>query len=330
MMLLASARILHKATVQRLQVRMLIMTDIARNSLMEIMIDMNGSLIEVIRGLLTSDQVLFSSSEYNAWNVVGARTTNATVNTLAQLYQRKLQSAPVPRTMTVESLDGESDDEPVDDSSPDDESSEDEDSDLNDGDSDDEGLQKINEKFSDGCSYRGHVKDGLYHGSGKLKLPKGEHYEGAFANGLRNGRGKYIWENGETYEGHWLDGDRHGYGIQQSPDGDRYEGHFVNGKRTGRGKMVWSNGDRYEGEWDDNLGSGYGTFRWPNGSKYEGYWRGGQKYGKGVKTFSNGELYDGEWKDNLYGEGEIIYVNGTKARGTWLDREAVEICGTEL
>src|SRR5947207_8247627 len=134
------------------------MAEIARSDLMEILVEMNTSLVDVIKGLLTSGQVLFSSSDYDAWNRVGVRTTNATVNTLAQLYQRKLQSDSVPRVMTVETLDDEeSDYKPSNDDSSDDEP-------LSNEESDDEGFRKINEKFSDGSSYIGQVKDDLYHG----------------------------------------------------------------------------------------------------------------------------------------------------------------------
>lgn len=81
--------------------------DIARNSLFTILIEMNSSLVNVIQSFIATDQVLFSVSEYDTWNTVGARMTDSTVSTLAQLYQRKHQSAPIPRsrfTSVIDSL----------------------------------------------------------------------------------------------------------------------------------------------------------------------------------------------------------------------------------
>lgn len=66
---------------------------------------MNSSLVNVIQSFIATEQVLFSVSEYDTWNTVGARMTDSTVSTLAQLYQRKLQSAPIPRSIFTSVID---------------------------------------------------------------------------------------------------------------------------------------------------------------------------------------------------------------------------------
>lgn len=45
------------------------------------------------------------------------------------------------------------------------------------------------------------------------------------------------------YEGEFKDGFREGKGVFIWPDGERYEGEFVKSKRQGRGVYYYSNGD---------------------------------------------------------------------------------------
>lgn len=52
--------------------------------------------------------------------------------------------------------------------------------------------------------------------------------------GLKEGNGKYIFQNGDVYDGNWVDD-----------------------KKNGRGKYYYaSSGDCYEGEWRNNVKSG--------------------------------------------------------------------------
>ncbi|MBF0186832.1 MAG: hypothetical protein HQL50_02785 [Magnetococcales bacterium] len=49
------------------------------------------------------------------------------------------------------------------------------------------------------------------------------------------GRGSYLYPNGDRYVGMFRDGERHGDGIMYYDNGDRWVGQFVNGRRSGRG-----------------------------------------------------------------------------------------------
>ena len=52
------------------------------------------------------------------------------------------------------------------------------------------------------------------HGKGKLYYKNLTiKYEGDFANGKREGKGKYITKDGEYYIGEWLNDLKHGKGI---------------------------------------------------------------------------------------------------------------------
>lgn len=55
-------------------------------------------------------------------------------------------------------------------------------------------------------------------------LPNGDIYIGQYRNGLRHGKGVYVFKNGAQYNGDWRHGQKYGQGIFWYPDGTRYEG----------------------------------------------------------------------------------------------------------
>ena len=120
-------------------------------------------------------------------------------------------------------------------------------------------------------------------------------YEGQMKYGLYNGRGKYIYSNGDCYEGEWK-----------------------NNERDGKGKYVYSDGTYYEGEWKSNITEGKGKKVYSSGNYYEGEWKKGKKDGKGKYIFKDGSYREGEFKENKFLNGvfydagkrkEIIYEN---------------------
>ena len=50
-----------------------------------------------------------------------------------------------------------------------------------------------------GLKYIGKMSNGLPHGYGKLTWPNGDHYEGNFKYGKRNGMGKRVNVDGSEY-----------------------------------------------------------------------------------------------------------------------------------
>lgn len=49
-------------------------------------------------------------------------------------------------------------------------------------------------------------------------------YVGQYRNGLRHGKGIYVFKNGARYNGDWRHGQKYGQGIFWYPGGTRYEG----------------------------------------------------------------------------------------------------------
>ena len=92
---------------------------------------------------------------------------------------------------------------------------------------------------------------------GAVHLPNGNTYEGAYENGVRHGKGKFVYANGGVYSGGFKNGTKMGHGTYTDP----------------QGTLV------YEGQWEDKE-HGEGKFIFPNGAIYEGQFIKGKKEGK--------------------------------------------------
>jgi uncharacterized caspase-like protein len=198
------------------------------------------------------------------------------------------------------------------------------------------GIREIT--FPDGAVYRGGVKGTNLHGQGEY-VAKSFRYTGEFNDGIKQGRGTYVWENGNKYEGPFADDRPNGLGKYYFANGDRYEGEVKNGVLTGRGIYVTKDGDTLEGTFADARMHGVGTYRFATGDRYEGevvngriqgkgryYTKGGDRIeagfvdgkptGKGVYFFANGDRYEGEMQGSeLTGQGAYFYASGLKYEG---------------
>src|SRR5262249_20377257 len=115
--------------------------------------------------------------------------------------------------------------------------------------------------FADGSIYRGAMRGAVLHGKGEY-VSKSYKYDGEWNDGLKQGEGPYVWENG-----------------------DRYVGHFSADRPDGKGKYQFANGDAYEGEVQSGVISGRGAYTSKNGDVFEGSFVGGKPHGVGVYRF---------------------------------------------
>jgi hypothetical protein len=192
--------------------------------------------------------------------------------------------------------------------------------------------------FADGSIYRGAMRGASLHGHGEY-VSKSFKYEGEFSEGLKQGEGKYAWENGDRYEGHFTadrpdgkgkylfgNGDAYegevqggvinGRGSYTSKNGDVFEGSFQAGKPHGVGVYRFASGDRYEGEMQGGTMNGKGRYVAKNGDRVEAPFAGGRPHGKGVYYFSNGDRYEGDIQAGaLTGQGAYFYASGMKYEG---------------
>jgi SH3-like domain-containing protein len=110
-----------------------------------------------------------------------------------------------------------------------------------------------------------------------------------------NGKGIYLYSNGEKYDGEFKNGEINGVGSYTYLDGSKYVGEFADGVRYGQGFLKIVDGITYVGQWANDL---------PNG--------------QGVKTLVDGTQYFGEFKNGLmYGSGRIVMPDGNKLKIKW-------------
>ena len=152
----------------------------------------------------------------------------------------------------------------------------------------------------------------------KLLESGNQGYKGEMVNGVREGKGTYLFPNGDKYEGFWKNNKMEGKGVYSFKDGDKYDGDWVAGKKEGQGIYIFSSGAKYEGNWVQNKMEGKGIFFYKNGDKYDGEWKDNKKEGNGIYYYSNGSKYEGEWKDDKKdGNGTFTYVK----KGIWKNNE---------
>lgn len=139
--------------------------------------------------------------------------------------------------------------------------------------------------YFNGSEYKGDWKGDKQHGAGVLKYPDGtirsgiwsenifqgasdgkgstpvvktplpndrlkEKFEGCQSGNCQNGKGTYLYANGNSYTGDFQRGSPNGIGKIIYIEGDVYEGEINNGSMHGKGMMILANGNRIRGIWE--------------------------------------------------------------------------------
>ena len=174
---------------------------------------------------------------------------------------------------------------------------------------------------------------------GRIFLPTNDIYTGQISNNTFNGKGEFLFANGEKYSGDFSGGEMSGMGTYTYPDKTVYSGTIKNGLFNGIGKMKWINGteyhgnfsdsslcgngklqnmvEKYEGLFEKNEFNGEGVYIFRNGDTYEGNFENGNKNGKGKYKRKDGVIFEGIWNnDSPNGQGIITY-NENKIKGYW-------------
>lgn len=112
----------------------------------------------------------------------------------------------------------------------------------------------------DGGYYIGEWSDNVFHGMGTLVDSLGT-YEGSFQQGVRHGKGRQQYANGEYRNGFWENNQFiQGRGKFSNAFGV-YEGECWNGMRHGSGTQYCPDGERFEGTWKDDKWEGGAYYR---------------------------------------------------------------------
>ena len=116
--------------------------------------------------------------------------------------------------------------------------------------------------YSDGRMRKGVWSENIYQGpsdprtKGPTALPQSpapipkEKLEGCQSGNCKNGRGIYLYADGNIYEGDFENGLPNGTGKISYANGDVYEGEIEKGSLHGKGMMISANGNKVQGIWE--------------------------------------------------------------------------------
>jgi len=143
---------------------------------------------------------------------------------------------------------------------------------------------------------------------------------GCTSGDCENGKGTYIWENGDKYSGEFKDGERNGKGTFTDNVGNFYIGEWKDNKYHGNGHREASNGSTsYKGEFKNGKPDGQGTFTFHDegNGKFVGY-VGGHKEGMshGIGMWVQKE---GDYSKAYYENGETRFRICFNKKGKEID-----------
>eukprot|EP00996_Jenningsia_fusiforme_P001868 NODE_2724_length_1134_cov_83.926267_g2501_i0.p1 GENE.NODE_2724_length_1134_cov_83.926267_g2501_i0~~NODE_2724_length_1134_cov_83.926267_g2501_i0.p1 ORF type:complete len:344 (-),score=71.99 NODE_2724_length_1134_cov_83.926267_g2501_i0:102-1052(-) len=159
-----------------------------------------------------------------------------------------------------------------------------------------------------GHVFKGTWKDDMLFGKGSYRGPEGS-YEGDWNESLKQGKGTFLWTNGDKYVGDWSNDNMNGTGQFSWSNGKNYEGHFCDGQRHGVGILNFPGGAKYEGQWKADKCHGKGRYT-EDAGVYEGDWADNQKHGHGIFKYKNGQVYDGQWEHDKKTKGYVWTPDG--------------------
>ena len=165
-----------------------------------------------------------------------------------------------------------------------------------------------------GLKYIGPLENDMPNGHGKYYFRNNnEIYDGDIINDQFEGKGKYVYSNGEYYVGQFKNNLRHGKGVLYYNDNKiKYEGDFKEDKYEGNGKYYYENGEYYIGPFKNNFNNGKGKLYYSNGNlKYEGDFVNDKFEGNGKYVYEDDVYYIGRFKSGLkHGKGKLYTKDG--------------------
>lgn len=163
-------------------------------------------------------------------------------------------------------------------------------------------------------------------GEGTISYSDGSSYKGSFKNGMFHGQGRMTWEGGDSFEGKW-ENDDYSDGLFTYGDGSTYRGTFKMRYYNGKGVQVKYE-RKWDGEWKDGNPEGKLVYTDSYSNiKITGNWKKGELRGKctiyqqndriEAEIYPLEEVYDpgGEKIIDLGGKGTWYYEDGSKYVG---------------
>ncbi|MEQ1516099.1 MAG: caspase family protein, partial [Usitatibacteraceae bacterium] len=183
-------------------------------------------------------------------------------------------------------------------------------------------LHGQGEFISPAFQYKGEFRENKKQGKGAYMWANGNRYEGDFVDDEPSGRGVFAFASGDKYEGEYTKGAFNGKGVFVAKNGDKTDGVFVNGQANGRAVYLFANGDKYEGDMAGGKMSGQGVFTSKGGDRWEATFANDRAQGKGIYYFSNGDRYEGEFANGaMTGKGVYFYSTGYRSEGSYVNAQ---------
>jgi len=163
-------------------------------------------------------------------------------------------------------------------------------------------------KWEDDEYYVGEWKGAKLKGQTK-PLMKGVDYKGEYIEGVPNGTGKIIFEDGTVYSGQMDQGQCTGIGEVTYSCGYVCQGQFLEGVPNGKASLRTEKGV-FEGDWDKGFFV-HGTFTDINGHIFKGEFVNKKLQGQGVKIWPSGKRLEIRWLNGVAeGRGKKIQPDG--------------------
>jgi hypothetical protein len=143
-------------------------------------------------------------------------------------------------------------------------------------------------------------------------------YHGAWnPEGLRQGYGSLVRENGAKLEGLWKSGELYKGRIIDN-QGNYYEGKIKNFEANGEGTFKGVNGYQFIGFWKEGVYDGYGQLYYPDKTIFKGNFLVGEFNGAGIIRWPDEIVFEGQFnKSTIQGKGKIVNIDGDNYIGLW-------------
>lgn len=181
-------------------------------------------------------------------------------------------------------------------------------------------------------------------------------YSGQWKNGIFEGHGTIVFDNGDTYTGDFKNSKLHGYGVYTYLDGQvlngkfiddvivsgehtcsnyTFQGTFINGKIY-EGKIIYSDRTKFEGIFQTPI-QRFGKFSYTNGDVFSGTFnRDGVKWllnGYGemiVSSVPDKYTYRGQTRNGVRHGNGIMSINGKTYSARFEDNREIERSRDEM
>jgi hypothetical protein len=165
-------------------------------------------------------------------------------------------------------------------------------------------IEKLKDAWDVPVTYVGEVKNGKPNGLGMF-IYQGDNalrYAGNFVDGLPQGKGTLIFNNGAFLTGEWVKGKLDGKGANHQSDGNLYIGQFADGKKSGKGTFFFNDNGFSHGSFANDVMEGRAIYISEEGKILnDNYYKNDIKNGPGYQyEIDQKKLFKGIWADGKW------------------------------